>query len=270
MKKLLLITLMICTVSFCFTGCKKDKGDAPALPPYESMVIDFSNFTTQKKSAGLVPDVKGTESSTWEFAATLAGIWNTLISSNIEVPLAAFESAVGNKPVYVSENLWEWKYNFTYNSGTYKAKLQGKIASSTVTWKMYITYEGTGAYNDFLWIEGTSKTDGSGGQWTFKQSSLADVQLFRDDWTKSGDQVTSVKYTYLKNDTSKDSYINFFSPTDSNFDLAYKIHFSNGAYSDSDIEWNITTKDGRLKCIDYLQDDNWYCWDTNKVNKLCE
>ena len=33
-------------------------------------------------------------------------------------------------------------------------------------------------------------------------------KMFQDDWTKSGDEVTSVKYTYLKNDTSKDSYIN--------------------------------------------------------------
>jgi hypothetical protein len=135
---------------------------------------------------------------------------------------------------------------------------------------MYITYAGTPSYTQFLWLEGTSKTDGSGGQWTFKQSPQADVQLFRTDWTKSGDEVTSVIYTYLKNDTSKDSFINYNSLTTGSFDVAYNIHFSNGIYSDSDIEWNLTTRDGRLKCIDYLQDENWYCWDNNKINKVCD
>ena len=270
MKRLLLITLLLSLPAVYFISCKKDKGDPPVLPPYESMYIDFSNFTTQKKSAEVIPGVKGTETSTWEFAASLAGVWNTLLSSNIEVPLAAFESAINNKPVYVSENLWEWTYDFSQNSNAYKAKLQGKISTSSVTWKMYISYAGTGAYSDFLWIEGTSKTDGSGGQWIFKQSPQTDVQLFRDDWTKSGTEVTSVKYTYVKNDTSKDSFINYYSTTTGSFDVAYNIHFSNAIYADSDIEWNITTRDGRLKCIDYLQDENWYCWDNNKINKLCD
>ena len=51
MKRLLLITLIISLPAFYFIGCKKDKGDPPVLPPYESMVIDFSNFTSKKKSA---------------------------------------------------------------------------------------------------------------------------------------------------------------------------------------------------------------------------
>jgi len=269
MKRLLLITLIISLPAFYFISCKKDKGDPPELPPYNSMVVDFSNFTSLKKSVEL-SGIKGTESSTWEFAASVAGVWSTLITSNINVPLAAFEAAVNHKASYVSENLWQWSYDFNEGSDTFKAKLQGKITTNSVTWKMYITYEGIAAYKEFLWLEGTSKTDGSGGQWTFKQSPQADVQLFQDDWTKSGDEVTSVKYTYMKNDTNKDSFINYLHLTTGNFDSSFKIYFSNGLYSESDIEWNVTTKDGRLKCFDYLQDENWYCWDTNKINKICD
>jgi hypothetical protein len=270
MKRLLLIALITSLSACYFISCKKDKGDPPELPPYESMVIDFSNFTSQKKSAEVAVAGKGTENSTWVFAADVADVWNTLISSNIDVPLAAFEAAVNYKAAYVSENFWQWSYDFNQGSSTYKAKLQGKISTNTVDWKMYITYNGTGAYTEFLWIEGSSKTDGSGGQWIFYQSPQVALPLFRDDWTKSGDQVTSVKYTYVKNDTNKESYINYLSQTTDNFDSGYNIHFSNGLYADSDIEWNITTRDGRLKCIDYLQDENWYCWDTNKINKVCD
>jgi hypothetical protein len=270
MKRLLLIALIISLPACYFISCKKDKGDPPLLPPYESMVIDFRNFTSQKKSAGVIPAGKGTETSTWEFAAGVAGVWNTLISSNIPVPLAAYESAINYNAGYVSENLWQWSYNFTQGPNTYKAKLQGKISTNTVDWKMYITLEGTGGYNEFLWIQGSSKTDGSGGQWIFKQSPQVAVSVFQTDWTKSGDEVTGVKYTYVKDDAYKASYINYLLVTASSFDAGYNIHFSNGLYSDADIEWNITTMDGRLRCEDYLQDQNWYCWDTNKINKVCD
>jgi hypothetical protein len=270
MKKLLLITLIISLPACCFISCKKDKGEPPLLPPYESMVIDFSNFTSQKKSSGVASPGKGTASTTWEFAASVAGSWNTLITSYIEVPIAAYESAVNFDPAYVSENLWQWSYDFTLGLNTYKAKLQGKISTSTVAWKMFITYEGTGGYNEFLWMEGTSKNDGSGGQWIYKQSAQVAVPIFQTDWTKSGDQVTGVKYTYVKNDTNKDSYINYLLQTTSNFDSGYNIHFSDGVHSDADIEWNITTYDGRLRCFDYLQDEDWSCWDTNKINKVCD
>ncbi len=270
MKKLLQFILFIILSAGIFSSCKKNKGEPPILPPYESMVIDFSNFTSQKKSAEVVPSIKGTESSTWQFAAGVAGVWNTLISSNISVPLAAFKSAKGNAPSYVSDNLWQWSYSFNEGQDSYQAKLQGNSSTGSVSWKLSISKEGTGGFSDFLWVEGTSETDGSGGQWLFKESVQSAVSLFQTDWTKSGDQVINVKYTYVKNDTSKDSYINYLTETSSNFDSSYNIHFSNGLYSDADIEWNVTTRDGRLKCVDYLQDDNWYCWDTNKINKLCD
>ena len=270
MKRSLLFTLIITLPLLYFISCKKDKGDPPILPPYESMIIDFRNFTSQKKSYDVTPAGKGTESSTWEFAAGVAGIWNTLLTSNITIPVAGFESSLSYKPSYVSENLWQWSYDFTYGQNSYKAKLQGKISTKTVSWKMYITLEGTGGYKEFLWVEGSSKSDGSGGQWIFKESPQSDVQMFQDDWTKSGDEVRGVKYTYLKNDTNKDSFIDYSLLSAGNFDAGYNIHFSNGMYSDANIEWNIITMDGRLQCVDYLQDENWYCWDTNKINKLCD
>jgi hypothetical protein len=270
MKKLLLATLIITLPVIYFSSCKKDKGDPPIPPPYESMVIDFSNFSSQKKSGGLSSDTKGTESSTWQFAAGIAGVWNDLISLNLEIPLASYEAVSDNNPSYVSEHLWQWSYDFIVDGVNYKAKLKGDITTNSVSWKMYITKDVSGGYTDFLWIEGTSKNDGSGGQWNFQQNPQTALQLFRTDWTKSGDQVSTVKYTYVKNDTNKDSFINYYTITTSNFDVGYNIHFSDGLYSDSEIEWNINTFDGRLKCVDYLQDENWYCWDSNKINKVCD
>jgi hypothetical protein len=51
MKKLVAITLIICFSLGLLNSCKKDTGTPPVLPPQASMMIDFSNFDTQKKSA---------------------------------------------------------------------------------------------------------------------------------------------------------------------------------------------------------------------------
>ena len=262
MKKLLILAIIIILSACYFTGCKdNDKGEAPVLPVYESMLIDFSNFSLGKKSAYL----KGTETSTWEFAATVSGVWNSLLTSTLEIPITSFGFAEDYEPAFLEEKTWQWSYNFTFDGSSFKARLIGEISSSDVFWKMYITKEGTGGFTDFLWFEGTSGTDGLDGQWIFNQSPVSPGVMFRTDWTKTGTLISSIKYTYIKNDTNLNSYI-LYELTTGSLNASYKIHFSNDLYSDADIEWNSTTLNGRLKCTDYLQDNNWYCWNSNKIN----
>jgi hypothetical protein len=270
MKKVLQFSLVIIITTSILISCKKDKGNPPVLPPFETMYIDFSNFTSLKKSGQAEPQAKGTESSAWQFAATVSGVWNSLISSNIAIPLAAYDSAAKYNAVYVSQNNWQWSYEFTFDGVVYKSVLDGETSTNSIIWKMYLTRNSPGGYSDFLWMEGTSQADASHGQWIFYQSPLSPVKLFQTDWTKSGDQVTSVKYTYVIDDANKDSFIDFKITTNSSLDASYNIHFTDGTYSDSDIEWNTVTRNGRLKCLDYLQDENWYCWDNNKINMICE
>ena len=61
MRKIMSLGLILILSSVFFAGCKKDNGDPPALPPQESMTIDFSNFDFQKKSDAVVSGQKGTE-----------------------------------------------------------------------------------------------------------------------------------------------------------------------------------------------------------------
>jgi hypothetical protein len=270
MKKILSVALILILSSAFFNSCKKNKdiGEAPVLPPAESMTIDFSNFLSQKKSLEVVPGQKGTENSNWEFAATVAGIWRLIISTTLAIPVISFELAVNQEPVYLSDHTWQWSYNATIADVVYKARLTGQIQSSNVAWKMYITKEGS--YNDFLWFEGTSNLDGSGGQWTLYQSNLNPVALLRIDWTKSGTTVGTIKYTYIKaSDPFQNSYIEY-GLTTSTLNAYYSIHYYNGAkFSDVDVEWNTITHEGRIKSLDYLGDTNWYCWDSNLVNVSC-
>jgi hypothetical protein len=270
-KSLFLIVIFILSAGF-FSACKKDKGQPPTLPPQESMTIDFSNFASDKKSVDLISDQKGTNTSNWEFAATVAGVWNLIISTTLAVPVAAFKLAVAQVPVWVSEKTWQWSYTVTLLNVTYKARLTGQIGSSDVQWKMYITGEGEGTagFAEFLWFEGTSKLDGTGGQWILNQNAQAPDAFLQIDWTKTGTIIGTVKYTSVKNgDSFKTSYIEYGLTTNT-YNAYYTIHYYNGLkFSDVNIEWNTTTLNGHVKSVDYLLDTNWYCWDANKINTVC-
>ncbi|HEY5500961.1 MAG TPA: hypothetical protein VIK09_03155, partial [Candidatus Humimicrobiaceae bacterium] len=127
MKKILVLLLFIAGISLFFTGCKKDKGNPPVLPPQESMDIDFSNFETAKKSSDPYTGIKGANNSNWEFVAVVAGYWKTIIGTTLAIPVASFKLATNNAPVYLGSKTWQWSYNasITINQVNviYKARL---------------------------------------------------------------------------------------------------------------------------------------------------
>jgi len=269
MKKLFSLGLILILISGFFAGCKKDKGDPPSLPPAESMTIDFSNFETLKKSADAASGYKGTENSSWEYAAAVAVVWKLIINTNLIVPVTAFKAAVNQTPVYISEKNWQWSYSVTVANSTYKARLTGLIRSSDVEWKMYISKEGAGGFPEFLWFEGTSRLDGTGGQWILNESSSSKFPVVQIDWTKTGNSVGKVKYTYVKTGEFKTSFIEY-GLTSGTLNAYYKVYYFNSVkFSTVDVEWSTTSKNGRVKSIDYLGDDLWHCWDSNRVNVVC-
>jgi hypothetical protein len=269
MKKILSFTFIIILIVELFTSCKKDKGEPPVLPPKESMTIDFSNFASLKKSSELINNQKGTENSNWEFAATSAALWKLLITATLVVPVTSFKLSANQLPVYLSEKTWQWSYPVSVANINYKARLTGQIRTTDVDWKMFITKEGTGGFAEFLWFEGTSKTDGTGGQWVLYESFQTQAALLQIDWTKTGTSIVNIKYTLVKNDAFKTSYIEY-GLTPASLNAFYTIHYYNGLkFSDVLVEWNSTTYNGRVKSIDFIGDNTWHCWDSNKNNVTC-
>ncbi len=265
----LVITTILLTF---FTGCKKDKGDPPVLPPGESMTIDFSNFEADTKGDVTISIPKGIENSNWEFSSGVAMLWKAIGYVTLAVPVYSFQLAVDQKPVYLSDNTWQWSASATVTSVTYNARLTGQIAASNIVWKMYITKEGTGGYTDFLWFEGTSKPDGSAGQWKLYESQLNPVEILKIDWTASGDKIGTVKYTYTKTGTDfANSYIEYGLTTNT-LNAYYTIHYYNTSYEqffDMNVEWSTTLKNGRVKCPGRFGTTDWNCWDSNYLNVTC-
>ncbi|HUX96048.1 MAG TPA: hypothetical protein VMV47_09975 [Bacteroidales bacterium] len=271
MKKVFTLTLIIILMSGSFSGCKKDKGDPPGLPPAESMLIDFSNFISNSKSADLGFENKGTENLNWETAALIVGTWRTIIAVTLAIPVASFKVAVDQDPVYLSDKKWQWSYNVSAAGVIYKARLTGAIVASDVQWEMYIAREGADAFPEFKWFEGTSKLDGTGGQWTIAESNTVQTPILQIDWTKSGTEIGTIKYTYLKSGNSNGAYIEY-GITNNAYNAYFTVHYYSTTlvkFSDVNIEWNTSTKEGRIKSSDYLL-GTWYCWNAQKVNVDCQ
>ena len=281
MKKLSSFSLVIALVALFFWGCEK-KGTPPSLPPVGTFSIDFSDFLPGKKSATIDFQNKGiaaVENGNWTAASTIAGIWNLIIALNIVVPVASFNLAVNNTPVYLDNKKWEWKYNYLRIGATYKARLTGQIRSSDIKWEMYIAREGAGAFAEFLWFEGTSGLDGKSGQWILNHSQQFQEPMLQIDWTLNGGNIGSIKYTYIRDlkdnrttDTFKDSYIEYGLTTNTLnafFNVHLNITGTANDFEDVNIKWSTTVHNGQIQSLYYFQDAKWHCWDGNGNNTTC-
>jgi hypothetical protein len=281
MKKAFSMVFLFIFMISLLSVCKKDNGNAPELPPKGSLVIDFSNFESGKKSSAESLDLKGVNNINWEFSVLVSGYWKSIIATTLAVPITSFNMAADNSPVFLGNKTWQWSYNasISINQVTviYKARLTGQMMETEVNWKMYISKEGTGAFPEFIWFEGTSKLDGTGGKWILNHSSQYPEPLLQIDWKKNGSSLVSVKYTYVRTlnnnrvtDTFKDSFIEY-GVTEGALNAYYSIHYYTGlSFSDVNIEWNTTSHNGRVKSLTYFGDSNWHCWDSSFLNVSCQ
>jgi len=273
MKKILLISLVFALSGVLFHSCKKDKGDPPVLPAAGSMTIDFNNFESAKKGEVEAYIPKGTENSNWEFAAGVAMIWKSIVYSTLAIPVYSFQKAIEqDNPTYLDNRTWQWSASATVLGKTYTARLTGQIAETNVLWKMYISLDGTGGYTDFVWFEGTSRLDGSSGQWILYESQTNPVEIVRIDWSVAGDKIGSVKYTFTKaGNPFANSYIEY-GMTANALNSYYTINYFNTErqeFFDMNVEWSSSLKNGRVKCLKFFGTDAWHCWDGNHLDITC-
>ena len=248
MKKFLSFTLILFLTAGTFISCKKkkDPGVPPVLPPVETMLIDFGDFILATGSTANSFDNKGTDDSNWQTAAETVSDWRTL---SAELPVATYKSIAGQKANHVSGAKWEWSQSSN--------QLTGETAGSQVKWEMTVSGNKR--------LDGTSNATGTEGKWTLYEGQ---TPLLQTDYTNSGGKIT---YTYLKDGQSKGAYIEFGSAS-GNYNFYYKVRYYNttlGKFSEADIEWNNTSKAGRIRSADYL-DGTWKCWNAQKINELCD
>jgi hypothetical protein len=280
MKKIILSLFFLGLGVVFFSGCEKDKDEAPQLPPYESMAIDFSKFSSEDKSAN---DISTDTTAINYISAGLTIIaWNAILTGTLIVPVATFYQAVNQTPVYLGEKVWQWEFDGTGFANTYHARLTGTIRDNDVKWEMYISKSGIGEHGEFKWFEGTSNLDGNSGQWILYHSFQLQEAVLQIDWEKSGTEIGSVKYTYVRESENNLEAQQLtvgsnlqYGLTDNALNAYYNIDYSTRDRSAStnlqvNIEWSTTEYNGRIKAEHYFQDTDWHCWDSEGFDADCE
>lgn len=258
-KQLRRIAIVALAAAFIFTATSCDKepdGLRPELAPLETMLMDFSDFST--RPAG----TKGTEFTydNFVFSYLTVGYWSISAAIVSTLPVAAYTHALTQTAEYLGDNTWEWSYNFNYNSLSYVATLTGeRISNEEFTMEMIIIQPSLAPGNGVKMFDGVVRYDHTAADWTFyneEGDALLEVTWNKDFETEAAD----LTYTYMEADQEETgSYIMWDYNPDEVFDAVYTISMSE---SMTYIEWNTGTIEGRVKAPVYFEDENWHCWDS--------
>jgi len=264
-----LFLLLILCFPIIYNACKKDNSNTPPpLPPQSSFIIDFSDFSSGLTGSIPQSTLKSTESLTnYQVAALAVTYWSTVLYLNSAIPIACFKEAFNHNGTYLTTNTWEWKYNLTIGASSITTRLQAKLLTDSIQWKMFVSVSGDSlSITDFVWLTGTSSLARTGGNWTLNESPSLPIPLFSIIWTRKNDMIGSVQYTYVKPDeTATDNYIKFGTKdTSVTYNVYYILHKERPLTFDTKIEWNSITKAGRYNDINGL-----HCWDSGKLNASC-
>jgi hypothetical protein len=242
-------SLLIATVS-----CDKEPvEDRPDLPPLESLVMDFSDFDEQPGGN------KGTAATYENFLHSYLTVlfWNTASAVTLALPVASYAIALQQDAVYKGDNTWEWSFDVPFNNLTYVATLTGaRISNEEFSMEMVLALS-TAPNLGVKWFDGVVRYDHTHAQWNLFENGLTKVleaEWNKDYETGEGD----LTYTYVKPEHDETgSYISLSYMPGEFYDAAYSISLSAGM---TDIEWNTTTIEGRVKAPVKFGDSDWHCW----------
>lgn len=251
------VVALAVTILFTVTSCDKEPVDLrPELAPLESMVMDFSDFSTQPAGT------KGTD-FTYEnflFSYLTVGYWSVSAALVSALPVAAYTHALRQTPEYLSDNTWEWSFEFTYNSLSYLGTLTGeRISNEEFTMEMIIIQPSLAPGNGVMLFDGVVRYDHTSADWTFYNeggAAVLEVAWNKDFETEAAD----LTYTYMEADQEEaGSYIMWAYRPGEVFDAAYTVSMSESVIN---IEWNTSTIEGRVKAPAHFEDENWHCWNS--------
>lgn len=248
-----------------FSGCKKDEEKtAPTIPPSSTFIMDFSGFSNPADTTG---NRELTSYNNWGFSYINVVSWNVLLTVGLAVPVAAFNESFNHQAVYHPDNNnWTWSYNVTADNSVYEAELTGYLQSDSVVWEMRITRDNL--YSDFLWFQGKSAIDQSGGYWILMNSPLTPVTLLKIDWKRYPDNTAEIRYTNIVPSSEDNGSYIFYGKTSADLNRSYVI-YNHKIDNMTAIEWNSNSHNGHVKDPAHFGDILWHCWDTNLADIVC-
>jgi hypothetical protein len=246
--------------------------EPPELPPLSSVVMDFSDFTSRGPLLGVenptLSDMEIEGYGNWGWAFLNVAVWNTILEVTLAVPVASFAEAFNHVPVQQPDGTWIWAYTFQVVEVTYYAQLHGGVTPDGFEWEMHISRED--GFQDFLWYTGQCELDLSEGTWTFYKDPDEPLPCLGIEWHhEPATELGDIKYTNIEpGSPGNGGYIYYGLTDDPLYDGFYNI-YNKGDDNHTDIEWNDTTIEGRVRDLARFGDNNWHCWDSNLEDTVC-
>ncbi|MEN8156338.1 MAG: hypothetical protein ABFS10_05255 [Bacteroidota bacterium] len=253
------ITALMLALSMLFAvaSCDKEPVDErPELPPVESLQMDFSAFAEQPAAK------KGTGSTVNNFLYSYltVGFWNLSAGLVTVLPVMAYGHALQQTPVYMGDNSWEWSFDFNDVSMDYTVTLTAaRINNEEFSVEMVVASALT-SNQEVKWFDGVVRYDHTHASWTlYKDGTIA---LLGIEWNKDYETgEADLKYSYTEPDQNETgSFIMLEYMPEEVYDASYTISLTAGV---TNIEWNTTTIEGRVKAPSHFGDDAWHCWDSH-------
>ena len=264
-RSLIAITLSISRLLTSVSCDKEPVADRPDLPPLESLVMDFSDFSEQPGAK------KGTD--TYEnFLHSYFSVffWNVASTVTLAVPVAAYGIALQQDAVYLGDHTWEWSFDFPLGGVNYTATLTGsRLNNEEFTMDMVISLAAA-PEQGIKWFDGVVRYDHTAASWNLYKDGT--IKVLEAEWNKDFEtEEADLTYTYVEPEQEETgSYITLAYMPDEFYDAAYTISL---AANMTNIEWNTTTKEGRVKDPEKFGDSEWHCWasfDEGLIDKVCE
>jgi hypothetical protein len=255
-----LLAFTLLSLSACNQNNDNESG-APEIPPEFTMSVT-SEFPSESNTVQSSGTITAQSPNNFGYAAINVAVWNTVLAVNLVVPVAAFLESFHHFPTLRSDNTWVWSYAVRVGGIIHTVELHAQVDGDTVYWDMYVTKPG--AYLDFNWFSGVSARDGSNGSWTLRKDPENPVEYLEIEWTRDKQTDTgTARYTViLEGDPNNGSYIYYGATTDQTYDAFYDVYnITNDQLLE--IEWNRTSRAGRVHNPDYFPDSEWHYWDEN-------
>ena len=243
-----IILLSVLGALFLTTSCGKEDEfaqEAPAVPAVSTLKIEFPTLSRI--------ETKGAAEDSFKLLYTaLVDIWMGLYENMLNVPMGALEIVASAEPTY-DGGVWTWRVS-DYNciGQQYVVALAGTEVGEKVDWKLSVTRDGFGGFQNYTWIEGWSEKDGSAGQWSVRVSPHDTDVLVTSDWIAADGHLLTCRNTYSLEHAMgslgaffNGSYVEYSAfATDERFSHSMKIcYFQIGDHEVAlNLEWNPDTK----------------------------
>lgn len=295
-KNVLQMSVLALALGVLLAGCAKNEEEPIDLPPTLSFVVDYDSFpATVTTKAGfevlaandysqssfdvIQQQLKAVYAPSYaagtDFSRALltVAVWKVITDLGLVIPRLAFLESFKHKPERQNDGSWVWSYSYSFLLQTYTAKLVGKIDGTDVVWEMYLSKSGTDAYTDFNWYSGRHDIAATSGTWTLRKSPTEAYDYVGITWARDVNAGTAtIKYTNIIPAGTADAqvnenggYVHYGTTTDASYNAFFNI-YNKGADNLTQIEWNRTTKDGRMADPAFYSNTDWHYWDTTLAN----